>query len=90
MSKVCSVSDLPCDEVFESHEFVSVVRMFLCVFICEERLDKDTHRSRSVLSVRLILLTHSQSLSDLLVFGEAAHDGGIHDAVEQHGEGVYG
>ena len=26
--------------------------------------------------------------SDLLVIGEAAHDGGVHDAVEQHGEGV--
>lgn len=63
MSKVSSVSDLPCDEVFESHEFVSVIRMFLCVFICEERLDKDTHRSRTVLSVCLHLLTHTITVS---------------------------
>lgn len=26
----------------------------------------------------------------LLVVGEAAHDGGVHDAVEQHGQGVDG
>ncbi len=80
------MSDLPCDEVFESHEFVSVIRIFVHVFIREERLEKDTHIS--ICSQRFSVL--SQCLSDLLVFGEAAHDGGVHDAVEQHGKGVYG
>lgn len=28
--------------------------------------------------------------SDLLVLGEAPHDSGVHDAIEQHGEGVDG
>lgn len=59
-----------------------------CMYSSVKNAWRKTHTHQHLFSACLFI--SSSCFSDLLVFGKAAHDGGIHDAVEQHGERVYG